>query len=357
MNQQKVRRWTLLTLVSALALLFACALCVFIVDPFQVYRKASFYVPYIENTTQAYTNAGIARHYEYDSAIVGSSMTENFRPTQLDEVLGGQFIKLCSSGGSAYNHAVLMRTAFETHTLRRVLYGFDMYSFVGDPSGTASALPTYLYDENPFNDVSYLLNRDVLLDRLKELYEYNQYTPYEVGEDIRDDMYAWGTLYSYGEEEVLASYSMYDNPASMLPYDTYQENALKNLEQNLISIINEHPDTQFDIFIPPYSELEWYVMYLKGHLDFVLNIKELCTERLLELPNVTLYDFNAREEWVRDLRYYKDYSHYAPEINDAIVNAIAAGENRVNDIYDVYEADDLIYTYVDDAIARFHPEG
>ena len=115
----------------------------------------------------------------------------------------GRFIKLCSSGGSARSHAVLLNRAFETHDLKRVLYGFDMYSYVGAPDETSTPLPMYLYDDNPFNDVYYLLNRDVLFDRLKEVYEYSHTTPYAPGEDRRDDLYAWGSLYEYGEEKVL----------------------------------------------------------------------------------------------------------------------------------------------------------
>lgn len=353
MNTRKLKRWSAATLCLCVALTLACALTVYIVDPFQIYRKATGYVPYIENTTQAYSNAGIVRHYEYDSAIVGTSMTENFTPTQLDSLFGGTFIKLCSSGGDAYKHAVLLQMAFDTHELQRVLYGLDMYSFIGDPTGASSDLPMYLYDDNPFNDVYYLLNRDVLFDRLKELYEYNQTTPYQPGDDMRDDMYAWGTYYEYGEEQVLQSMNVFQEPAEMKPYSSYEENALANLDQ-LLSLMEAHPETEFLIFYPPYSEMEWYNMLLNGNLDFVINIKELCTERLLEVSNVRLYDFTTREEWVRDLSHYKDYSHYSPEINAAIAQAMAADENLVDEIYDVYENDDLIYTWVDEIYARYH---
>lgn len=354
MNSKKLKRWSIATLIASLAVTLACALTVYIVDPFQVYRKATFYVPYIENTTQAYSNAGIVRHYEYDSAMVGTSMTENFRPTQLDALFGGTFIKLCSSGGSAYNHSLLMNKAFETHDLQHVIYGFDMYSYIADTDGTASDVPMYLYDENPFNDVYYLFNRDVLFDRLKEVYDYNQTTPYAPGDDMRDDLYAWGTHYVYAEEEMMRHIDPYEPAAVMMPYNQYEENALKNLQTHLISIIEAHPETHFDIFFPPYSQMEWYNMYLKGHLDFVINIKELCAERLLELENVTLYDFNAREEWVCDLNNYKDLSHYAPEINDEIAQAIADGENIVDEIYDVYENDDQIYAWADELYAQYH---
>ena len=88
----KRKTWALLCLSGlggAIALL--CALVIFI-DPFQIYRLATRYMPPIDNTTQVYANAGIVRHYDYDSAVVGTSVTENFRPSQMETLLGGRFI-------------------------------------------------------------------------------------------------------------------------------------------------------------------------------------------------------------------------------------------------------------------------
>lgn len=353
-KSKHIKRWALTTLIASLAVMFACALTVYLVDPFQVYRKATRYVPYIEYTTQAYSNAGIVRNYEYDSAVVGTSMTENFRASQFDDLFGGQFVKLCSSGGTAYNHALLMRVAFETHEIQRIVYGLDPYSFIADPDTPVSELPEYLYDTNPFNDVYYLLNRDVLLDRLKELYDYSKVTPYWPGDDQRDDMYAWGDRCTFREDQVLQFINFEMEPVAMKPYNFGEDNARANLETNLISIITAHPETEFLIFFPPYSVMEWYNMYLYGNLDFVLYLKEVCTEALLELDNVKIYDFTAREEWVCDLNNYKDTSHYSPEISEAIAQAIADDENLVDEIYDVYENNDQIYAWVDEIIATPH---
>lgn len=352
MNTKTLKRWSVATLCAAIAVTLACALTVYIVDPFQLYRQATSYVPYIDNTTQVYTNAGIVRNYEYDSAVVGTSMTENFRATQFDELFGGTFIKLCSSGGTAYNHAILLNKAFDTHQMQRVVYGLDVYSFISAPDATVTELPEYLYDDSVLNDVYYLLNRDVLLNRLKELYDYNQVTFHRPGDDMRDDMYAWGDACTFNEEEVLQFVDFEQEPVQMKPYNFNEENAMANLEQNLISIIKAHPETEFLIFYPPYSVMEWYTMYLNGNLDFVLYLKELCTEYLLEMENVKIYDFTAREEWVCNLNNYKDCSHYSPEISSAIVEALASDENRADEIYDVYENDDQIYAWVDEIYAR-----
>ena len=91
----KRKTWALLCLAGLLAAMTMISAIVIAIDPFQVYHKAEKYLPPIDNTTQVYANAGIVRHYEYDSAVVGTSVTENFRPTQLDSLFGGRFINSC----------------------------------------------------------------------------------------------------------------------------------------------------------------------------------------------------------------------------------------------------------------------
>ena len=80
----KRKTWALLSLALLLGTIGAICLTVIVIDPFQVYHLATRYMPPIDNTTQVYANAGIARSYDYDSAVVGTSVTENFRPTQMD---------------------------------------------------------------------------------------------------------------------------------------------------------------------------------------------------------------------------------------------------------------------------------
>lgn len=345
---KSMKRWAIATLAAIIVILGACAATVAIVDPFQAYRKAEFYVPYMPNETQAYSNAGVVKHYAYDSAIVGTSMTENFRPSQLEEVFGGQFIKMCTSGGTAYNHALLMETGFRSHDIKRIVYGLDPYSFLNEVDETAGDVPLYLYDENILNDVEYLLTKDVLFTKIQETIDFQETTYLKPGEEDRDEMYFWGTLYEYSEEAVMKSVNMNAKIADMKLYDMYAEKTTANIEDNILSFVRAHPDTEFLIFFPPYSVIEWYQMYQIGNLDFVLYTKELATEMLLGYDNVKLYDFTACEEWVKDLSLYKDYSHYRPEINDAIAVAISQGEYLVDDIYDVYENNDLLNEWVDE---------
>lgn len=316
----KNKHWACLCLAVLIGALLLLSALVIAIDPFQVYRLATRYMPPIDNTTQVYANAGIVRHYDYDSAIVGTSVTENFRPSQMDEALGGRFIKLCTSAGTAYNHALLLRLAFETHELRRVVYGLDVYSMIAGLEETGSDVPMYLYDHNPLNDVQYWLNRSVLgsfLPRCLRAWGQTQ------DDSIRDSMYCWAGRDDYG---LVALYNaQFTAPEAIYPADRYVSAAQANLETHILPFIAAHPETQFDFFFPPYSAAEWSSMQSKGTLESMLALRGLCYDALSAYDNVTVHDFAARADWVLDLNNYKDTLHYGQWINDAIVCDIAAG--------------------------------
>ena len=63
--------------------------------------------------------------------------------------------------------------------------------------------------------------------------------------------------------------------------------------------------------------------------------RALVCEKLLAYDNVEIYDYSSRLEWTENLDNYFDYSHHSGEISDAIVRAMAAGENRVLTVEDM----------------------
>ncbi len=338
----KRKTWALLTLGMLLCAIALLSALVIVIDPFQVYRLAEHYMPPIDNTTQVYSNAGIVRSYEYDSIVVGTSVTENFRPRQMDELLGGRFIKLCSSAGTAYNHAILMDLAFQTHDIKRVVYGLDVYSFIRGLEETGTQMPMYLYDDNPFNDVQYWLNRSVLgnfLPRCLRTWGQTQ------TDQLRDTMYLWQDQYRFGAEYALKGISF--RPAeTRLPADAYIETAAANLQTHLIPFIESNPQTQFDIFFPPYSAAEWVKMESNGTFDALLALRRLCYDALSGYDNVRIYDYAVQEHWVLRIDFYKDSLHYNQWVNDRIVEYIAAGNNLVTDAAQLSAADAQLRAWV-----------
>lgn len=194
-----------------------------------------------------------------------------------------------------------MDLAFRTHDVKRIVYGLDVYSFIAKVDQTGSDVPMYLYDDNLFNDVSYWLNRSVLgsfLPRCLKAWGQKQ------DDSIRDRMYNWAGRDDYGPIALYtASFTPPENP---LPADARTQLAQENLNAHLIAYITAHPETQFDIFFPPYSAAEWATMQSKGTLEAMLALRGLCYDALSGYDNVTIYDFSTREDWVLDLNNYKD---------------------------------------------------
>ena len=209
--------------------------------------------------------------------------------------------------------------------MRRIVYGLDVYSFIARLDQTGSDVPLYLYDDSLLNDVSYWLNRSVLATFLPRcLSAWGQ----KQDDSIRDSMYCWAGQDEYGSVALYTA--RFTAPENPLPADAYIRQAQANLDAHLLPYVAAHPETQFDIFFPPYSAAEWATMESKGTLESMLALRSLCYDALSGFANVTIYDFTTRADWVLDLNNYKDALHYGQWINDAITECIARGENVVD---------------------------
>ena len=102
--------------VQSFLILTACA-CIFIValviyvDPFFHYHSPLKGFPYLVDN-QLSQNPGMAAHMEYDSVILGSSMTVNFQTAWFKELMDLQTIKLSYSGAFPSDQANIMDIIF-----------------------------------------------------------------------------------------------------------------------------------------------------------------------------------------------------------------------------------------------------
>ena len=321
-----------------------------LIDPFQIYQKATAFIPPIDNGHQIYANAGIAKSYDYDSVIIGSSMTENYTPSHLEELFGGRFVKLCVNAGTPFNHKQMLDMAYEDHDLRTVFYGLDIEMMTYFYTMPKCEMPEYLYDRNPFNDVYYWFNTSVLTKYIPQcLKTLGQNDP-----DQRDTMYSWGHLYPYGREPVVGDLRFDGGIVEQAPIEESPALAQAfrlNVEHNLIPFIESHPETQFIFFFSPYSVIRWHQFYQQGNLQYYLNQKAAVTAALLPYENVRIYDFQAQEQWITNLDNYIDTSHFGPWINDEMAEAMSRDECRVTSAQDVYESSAILRSLVDQILA------
>ncbi len=333
-KNMKYYHLVLIWLVLVGTILASVGLFNYIVDPYQQYRKATFY-PILFKKNQRYINPGLAKTYDYNSVLVGSSMTENFIISEIENSLQfGKTIKFCISGATSHEEYQTLKTAFRHKKIENVLYGFDIASFIGDPDRLrhGKALPSYLYDESVFNDYQYLLNLDIItaslraiikpfLDNENVLYNYNY-------------MWQWQHEFEnkFGKERVLNGWHSKQRSNKKFQKELWNLDKLKlSFNKNLLSLIKENPETEFTVFYPPYSILTFYDWNKHGVLESSIVFKRYVFEQIKKYKNVKLYDFQVAKEIILDLDNYKDYEHYHQKINTWMLYEISKNHFRVTE--------------------------
>ena len=339
------RRWALFALSATLLLLFLCALTVYLVDPFEHYRESAILPLYDQ---ESYNNPGIARNYNYDAVILGTSMVEMSHPSVIDECFGVSSVKLPMRGSHTAQMGWQLSHVLDTHELSLAILAVDAYSLMGPPDDTEEIVD-YLWNDSALDDVGYLLNLDVLLVKVPRMLR-NLGKPLDTK---RDDMYQW-TDVTFSAQSVFDSFSF--QPQREMTDPEYRiERSTENIRRHIETYVAAHPETTFKIYMPPYSVAYWYVMTRGGLSEQQFRSRARVCELLLDYPNVEIYDFSSRLEWITDLDNYFDYSHHSGAISDAIMRAMAAGENRVTSVAQMEEGSARIRRAVEDFAAAYEP--
>ena len=310
--------------ITVLALLVLVGAIVFAFDPFYHYHKPWFGLKAVLNDKE-YQCVGSLRNFDYDSLIVGSSVMENNDNSWFDEAFGVSSIKAIRSYGATADLCYLMDVAYEDHDIRYVFYNIDPSSLYGDAVTTyeSTGCPMYLYDRNPFNDIQYLYNKDVLFEKI----------PYEVANSFMGDYdenlsYNWAKWKSFGSEMALGLYFRPTGVKDMLPEDAYLDKLKANIEL-VTAQVEAHPETEFIFFYPPYSMLWWDMSYREGESDAIIRCEKEMTKALLSYDNVRVFGFQGEEEVTTNLDNYMDTIHFSPEINKLMLDKIVAGEDEL----------------------------
>lgn len=303
----------------------ACALVIALVvyvDPFFHYHAPLKGFPYLVDN-QLTQNPGMAAHMEYDSVLLGSSMTVNFQTTWFEELMGLNTIKLSYSGAFPKDQANIMDIIFESRNaqgdkqIKKVFLGVDVITYTGDVAETKYPIPEYLYDDNYLNDIAYVLNKDVVLNYILRPVADPEPT------DLSNVYASWWTEEYYSEQWVLHNYTSPEQVEEETPVEAYREGAGRNLSANICPYIEANPKTEFVIFFPPYSILFWNDVLRENHLDATIEEYRYIANRLNAYDNVEVYFFPDQEDIICDLNHYADYSHYHPRYNRYMTECFA----------------------------------
>lgn len=350
----KPKYWLIGWLLLAGTMLGSIADFVYTVDPYFHYHKPDTQKYFYLLNNQRSQNDGISKHFDYDALLTGTSMTENFKTSEFDEIFGVNSIKVPYSGGSYKEMNDNLIIAFKNNPeLKTVVRCLDYGRLLDDKDCMRTDLgkyPTYLYDENPFNDVFYLFNKDVIFSRAYKMELDAKSDDFEPGITPFDAYSRWQDNYSFGVNTVLPDGVDY-NPSGKLVRltDEDKKNIYENITQNVTSLADEHPEATFYYFFSPYSAA-WWIKYLNdGTICKWFEAEQYAIELILEHENIKLFSFNNRTDITTNLNNYKDVSHYGEWVNSFMLRALHDGKYLLTkDNYkDYLSEEEKIYTTFD----------
>lgn len=322
-EKKQSKKWFKKCIISLMGTIFLVFAVVYVFDPYFHFHKPFSFVSY-RLYDERYTNDGISRHFDYDAIVTGTSMAQNFKTSELDALFGTQSVKETFSGAGYKELSENLERALERNPdLKTVIWTMDYNALVRDKDWTQyEDYPTYLYDDNPWNDVFYVFNKSVF---------YHGVLPNVAKTLLRqpsttmDEYSSWDK--ETGLEYIMQSYDRWEVKADMINGLTQEERDVVagNIRENFTDMINEYPETTFYIFYTPYSICYWDFLNQEGMMQMQFEAEQIATELLLECPNVKLFNFNDQYDVITDTDNYRDKEHYSAEINTKILEWMASG--------------------------------
>ncbi|MDD3369708.1 MAG: hypothetical protein PHP50_12655 [Lachnospiraceae bacterium] len=328
MNKNKAKKWFFGFLGGIIIVAMVWAAIIVVVDPYFHYHKPLPFLSY-RLYEERYINDGIGRQFDYDAIITGTSMTQNFKTSEFDELFGVKSVKMPFSGGGFQEiSGNLDRSLDRNPDCKTVLYGIDYYGLIRDYDWDQyGGEPTYLYDNNILNDSSYLFNKDIMLTGAVT----NILWTLQGRDSTTFDEYAsWGcdtglqAIYDSGFERPKEISPMVMD----IPADDYAR-IIGTIEKVLTPVVEEHPDVTFYLFFTPYSIVSFDELYRDGRMEEQFKAEEMVAKALLQYDNVRLYEFFEDHDTINDLENYRDKEHYDADINSLILQYISRDEYRL----------------------------
>jgi len=326
------KKWSVAAFTVICGMIVLVMVLVFVFDPFFHYHAPLKGVPYILDN-ERYQNYGIAAHFDYDAFITGTSMCENFRPSQVDELFGTNCVKLTNGGAFFKETSDMEAYAMKNNPdVKMIIRSVDL-AFVfneWDYRNPEVPDPEYMYDNNPFNDGDYIFNTSVVTDYLPRTIQRT------LNGDTADTFDEYGNFedkLTFSKEAVLSHTSHpARNPEQRGMTDEEREELRVSIEKNFVANVKAHPDVQFYYFFPPYSVLGWYITYISdGKYYAYTEAMRMISEEMIQYDNVHLFTFDDAYDITTNLDNYGDAGHYSAEISDWIIDQMAADNYRLTE--------------------------
>lgn len=318
-------RWLRRFLALVLALLALLAVLVYIIDPYYHYRAYD----HKYKIDKIFSVPGVVRNFDYDTIIIGSSVTQNFDMDSFRRELEQNPVKATLGGIDTPEVAALLKLAQDSGHAKNYYLCIDSSMLCGDEG--EQRFPDYLMDSNPLNDYRYFWGyeawmRFIPLDLALLAADALGIAMPQHFSDARsiDKMGEWAYRYTFSKERTLEVYAKSSNGgASNANSSVTAADPMVQTQSFLDSL--DLSQGNVVVFFPPYSALFWYRMEQDGELERYFEAKRYFIRQVSAYSNVTVFDFQGAAFTV-DLDNYMDTSHFSPQISDELVRCFADGD-------------------------------
>ena len=225
-------------------------------------------------------------------------------------------------------------------TTKNVIMNFDKNFTFNKNDYHFETFPKYLYDNNIFNDVNYLLSKEIGL-----MYSLNT-----ISKNLLKDWTDLDTLYIiknengsiYKKESVYWHYNNSEVPRKLIVQD-YIENI-----DILCEYIALNRGVNFYFFFTPYSMAYWSLELKYNNIDDYKKYIYYSFSQLLKNDNCKMYLMSDQYSlaYISNLDNYSDLSHFDFNMNKYISECIGTDVNLLTK--DIYEQKlDEFFNYIE----------
>jgi len=316
----------------------------FIIDPLQLFWHHGVFYAYTADSRLQ--NAGLIRSQDYNAVLMGTSLSVHLRPSDVNRTFGVRAVKLAMSGSDSVEQRFVLDVAMARRPAL-VFWELDDRTFFESPAIDENKfIRPDLYRRNLRGIIGYLLDLDITRESF--FIALSAIKPFKA---IAHGLAAAQYLKFYGDEvdeigtlpattDLSAIYNAGSIRAAFATAEKYPkeiyfrynyQTLVRNFERDFISIIRDHPETKFCVFVPPYSILQFVTIrdVSPEALQTIYDFSAYAFPRLLSLPNVTLFDFRVAQDITHDLDNYMDLLHYRPMVDQRVLSLLAGGKYRV----------------------------
>lgn len=353
---------------------------VWVVDPYQYFHKSYFAPMKFIKGSERMQMPGIIRNYiakdtEFDTIVMGGSLSQNFEPKRIVDVLAGKkkALNFSFSGATPSEQVVVTANALNTGNVNTILWSLGVTWNKGlDTFNNNHHFPDYLYNSNPVDDLNYLYSLSVInrsisyflkhtwiskyaktyvaygLPRvsLRRWHTYGAWAPFDEQEMHRMNTRMFSSRVLKQETKRLAATEKHVilGRRFISDYNDLPKDAFSSEEKVLKDFLENYPNVEFIFFIPPVSA---FYYHSANQLDMEKTIyrAKAVVEIIKDYPNAKVVGF-ANPAIISDLRNYKDTVHFGRNIYRYITKKIDRDEG--------FLTQKNIAQYTDSLIAAIH---